>query len=98
MRRMSTNDAKALQILLNAEHPLTPLEIGVADGRCTTGREWTLKELGLSLIRGLVKAKVIGRVGREPVRYDITERGRIALAIYRAKESRHAKLQSELHR
>lgn len=91
MRLMGTNDARALQIFLDAGEPLTPLEIGIADGRCTTGREWSIREIGHYLIRGLVKAKIVRRVGREPVRYDITERGRIALALFRAKENRRCR-------
>lgn len=82
------HQAKTLQILLDADRAMLPFEIGKADGRYRDGNVRTWSELGRHLVYHLVRYRAVARAGRAPLRFEITERGRIALALFRFKESR----------
>lgn len=86
--RMLPENAGVLRILVEADRPLTAFEIGRADGRYRMDDRRAVASLGRYLVHHLLTYGVVARTQRAPERYDITERGRIALAIYRAKESR----------
>lgn len=86
---MRAEHARTLEILLGAERPMTMFELGRADGRWPRASTAAIADLGRYLAQTLVETGAVAREGRAPVRFDITERGRIALAIWKAKENRH---------
>lgn len=89
--RLHRDQAKTLQILLDADRAMLPFEIGKIDGRYANGNIRTWSELGRHLVYHLVRYRAVDRAGRAPLRFEITERGRIALAIWRFKEDRRAR-------
>lgn len=87
---MRAEHARTLEILLGAERPMTMFELGRADGRYRRANDAMVADLGRYLAQPLVETGAVAREGRSPARFDITERGRIALAIWKAKEARRA--------
>jgi hypothetical protein len=85
---MTSDHALTLAILLRADKPVTALHIGRASKKYKHGNEVTWRELGKSLVGELTRVKAVHKHGRQPMRYEISERGRIALALWRAKQQR----------
>ncbi|WP_143046603.1 hypothetical protein [Bradyrhizobium erythrophlei] len=69
---------------------MTALEIGRDSGLYQNGTPRTWAELGSSLIRPLLIAGAAAKCGRKPLRFEITERGRIAIALFKAIANRKA--------
>ncbi|MCW2194973.1 hypothetical protein DXU07_45305 [Bradyrhizobium elkanii] len=81
-------EATVLTLLLAADREMTALEIGRDSGFYQNGTPQTWAELGSSLIRPLLIAGAAAKCGRKPLRFEITERGRIALALFKAIANR----------
>nr|WP_165128259.1 hypothetical protein [Bradyrhizobium sp. 6(2017)]QIG97940.1 hypothetical protein G6P99_40785 [Bradyrhizobium sp. 6(2017)] len=67
---------------------MTALEIGRDSGLYPNGNSRTSAELGSSLIRPLLIAGAVAQCGRKRLRFEITERGRIAIALFKAIANR----------
>ncbi|UFX42010.1 hypothetical protein HAP47_0022220 [Bradyrhizobium sp. 41S5] len=72
---------------LAADGAMTALEIGQASGLYPNGRPATWAEFGRLLVQPLLRAGAVTKAGRKPL-LDITERGRIAIALFRAIANR----------
>lgn len=78
----------AVLALLAADGSLTALEIGHYSGLYPHGRPATWAELGRLLVQPLLRAGAVTKAGRKPLRFEITERGRIAIALFRTIANR----------
>jgi hypothetical protein len=91
MKYMTDRTAGTLIRLMFVDQPCTALEIGRASGLYPNGNPQTWAQLGQSLIYPLMRLGVAAKAGRSPMRYEITERGRIAVALFRAIANRKAR-------
>lgn len=73
---------------LAADGAMTAMEIGHDSGLYPHGKPATWAELGRLLVHPLLRAGAVTKAGRKPLRFDITERGRIAIALFRAIANR----------
>jgi hypothetical protein len=87
-RLLNVRDTAVLAALLEADRPLNAAALGEASGIYPNGRPQTWAELGRLLAHQLGEVRLVAKAGRNPLRYEITERGRIALALHRAIEAR----------
>ncbi|PDT77134.1 hypothetical protein [Bradyrhizobium sp. C9] len=85
---LKPREATILALLLAADREMTALEIGRDSGLCRNGNTRTWAELGSSLIRPLLIAGAAAKCGRKPLCFEITERGRIAIALFRVIANR----------
>lgn len=85
---LKPREATVLALLLAADREMTAIEIGRDSGLYRNGTPQTWAELGSSLIRPLLIAGAAAKCGRKPLRFEITERGRIAIALFRAIANR----------
>ncbi|WP_157113121.1 hypothetical protein [Bradyrhizobium embrapense] len=69
---------------------MTAMEIGHDSGLYPNGRPATWAELGRLLVQPLLRAGAVTKAGRKPLRFEITERGRIAIALFKAIANRKA--------
>lgn len=90
MKYMPARDAGVLIRLMFVDQPCTALEIGRDSGLYPNGNPQTWAQLGQSLIHPLVRFGAAAKAGRSPMKYEITERGRIAVALFRATANRKA--------
>jgi hypothetical protein len=88
MKYMHARDAGILIRLMAADAPATSLEIGRDSGLYPNGNVQTWAQLGQSLIYPLVRLGAAAKAGRKPLKYEITEKGRIAVALFRAIANR----------
>lgn len=90
MRLMTARDAGVLIRLIANEQPSTAMEIGRDTALAPNGTPAAWAQIGLTLIYSLVRLGVAAKAGRNPMRFEITERGRIAVALFRAAANRKA--------
>ena len=97
MTYMNPRDAGVLVRLMANDQPSTPLEIGRDSGMYPNGNSVTWAQLGLTLISSLVRSGAATKCGRNPLKFQITEKGRIAVALFRAIANRKDKASSTHH-
>lgn len=90
MSFLQPTPAAVLARLAAADSPTTSVAIGRDSGIRSKGNDQTWADLGKSLIRPLCRTGCAAICGRKPLRYEITEKGRIAAALFRAIANRKA--------
>lgn len=81
-QHLRSDEALTLAILLEAGEPLSAMDIGYATGKYRNGSPSTWADLGRHLVTRLTTAGAVTKHGRKPMRFDITDRGRLALALF----------------
>jgi hypothetical protein len=79
-----------VRLMEESGHQSSAMEIGRDSLIYPGGNAATWADLGKSLINPLVRFGVAAKCGRSPLRFEITERGRIAVALFRAKANRRS--------
>ncbi len=92
---MTSRNAAVLIRLIAADSPMTALEIGRDSGLYSKGNDQTWKDLGQSLIYPLVRLRAAAKCGRKPMSYEVTEKGRIAVALFRVISNRKERRRSD---
>lgn len=85
---LEPRSAAVLAHMVAADGPVTATDIGRNSGLYPNGHPQTWAELGRSLVRPLLEHRLAFKAGRKPMRFDITERGRIAIALFRVIATR----------
>ncbi|OKO87572.1 hypothetical protein AC629_13610 [Bradyrhizobium sp. NAS80.1] len=80
---LEPRSAAVLARMVAADRPVSAMEIGRDSGLYPNGTSQTWAELGLSLAGPLLEHRLAFKAGRRPIQFDITERGRIAIALFR---------------
>ncbi|MCK1577734.1 hypothetical protein [Bradyrhizobium sp. 174] len=85
---LQPQSAAVLAHMVAADGPVTAMEIGRQSGLRPRGTRQTWAELGRWLARPLLEHRLALKSGRLPIRFEITERGRIAIALFRVITTR----------
>ena len=85
---MDARQTGVLIRLMDADSPMTCADIGRESGLYPNGNVQTWADLGRSLIYPLTRLGVAAKCGRAPLRYEVTEKGRIAIALFRVIANR----------
>ncbi|KGT79309.1 hypothetical protein ABIF65_003839 [Bradyrhizobium japonicum] len=88
---LEPRSAAVLAHMVAYDRPVTAAEIGRDSGLHPRGTPQTWAELGRSLARPLLEHRLALRAGRAPIHFIITERGRIAIALFRVITTRKLK-------
>lgn len=86
---LQPQSAAVLAHMVSADGPVTAMEIGRQSGLRPRGTRQTWAELGRWLVRPLLDHRLAFKAGCRPIQFEITERGRIAIALFRVISGRH---------
>lgn len=92
---LEPRSAAVLAHMVAADGPVTAAEIGRDSGLYPRGTPESWAELGRSLVRPLLQHGLAFKAGRRPIQFVITERGRIAIALFKVIANRKLKGRSD---